>query len=552
MPTDIPPQDSRRYVCVGRYRVLAHIATGGMGAVYRALDPETGRAVALKVLPPDLVAGKANLVERFRREAQAGARLRHENIVALLEFGEAGGTYFLAMELVEGANLFEHIEEHGPLEPGEAREVLIQMARALDHAHGQGIVHRDIKPANILLARTDGRLVAKLADMGLAREVRDEEFRLTREGCTVGTIDYMSPEQARNSVSADTRSDIYSLGCTFFHMLAGVPPFHEGSLPERIYQHADAAPPDIREFSPGVSADLVRVLGRMLAKNPDDRYQTPAELLDDLLPRPQAARPERKAARPFTPRPRPTPSTDLPKPTSAAAPDVDEEGRAPTPRPSRAERVGPVARGDARVAAGQFEWAREQVLRGNRTYAVELLLACCRLDPANLEYHQALRLAPKGKSARDRTGWLDRVRGFASWVKLKLARRFGNHLQVLARGAEVLARSPEDLDTQIDMAAAAAALGLGELTLWLLEQARAQDNSSPAVNRALGRYHEGRNDYEQAIAHWERVAKAVPGDREAAAKFRDLAALRTVEQNRNRQKSERGDIGGTRRSVTSP
>ena len=150
------------------------------------------------------------------------------------------------------------------------------------HAHGLGIVHRDVKPSNFLITRKNNRTILKLTDLGLARETQTDEFRVTRAGTTVGTVDYISPEQARDSGLADIRSDIYSLGCTWFHMLAGHPPFPEGGLAERLYKHMEAEPPDIREFNPRASRQLVAVLSKMLAKKPSDRYQDPSELLHAL------------------------------------------------------------------------------------------------------------------------------------------------------------------------------------------------------------------------------------------------------------------------------
>jgi serine/threonine-protein kinase len=269
---------------IGKYEVVKRIATGGMGAVYRAVDTELDRPVALKVLNPE-IAAKQNMLDRFKREAKAAARLRHENIVAIYEIGEHNGTNFLALEFVDGVDLHEYISTKGQLPPEEARQIVIQAARALEHAHKQGIVHRDIKPSNFLIARQNERLVVKMTDLGLARtksESMEEEYRLTRAGTTVGTIDYMSPEQSRSSSAADIRSDIYSLGCTFYHMLAGRGLFCEGSLPERLTKHAEAEPPDIRDVNSAVPEGLVVILGKMLAKKPADRYQNPGELLEDL------------------------------------------------------------------------------------------------------------------------------------------------------------------------------------------------------------------------------------------------------------------------------
>ncbi|MCI0457554.1 MAG: protein kinase [Gemmataceae bacterium] len=280
MPAE-PGKGGRRPLRIGNYEVIAHIATGGMGAVYKALDTQTRRDVALKVLNPEMAA-KPIIMERFRREARAAARLSHDNIVRIYEFGEDLGTYFLALEFVDGIDLHELINRRRKLKPETARQIAIQAGRALDHAHENGLVHRDVKPSNFLITRRDGVLVVKLTDLGLVRHVSESEFRVTRDGTTVGTVDYMSPEQARNAATADIRSDIYSLGCTFYHMLAGHCPFPDGSLTERIYKHVEAPPPDVRHFNPEVPERMVAILNRMLAKKPEDRYQTPHELLLDL------------------------------------------------------------------------------------------------------------------------------------------------------------------------------------------------------------------------------------------------------------------------------
>jgi eukaryotic-like serine/threonine-protein kinase len=282
MPSDPSAPTARRPVRIGKYEVLSHIATGGMGAVYKARDVELRREVALKILPPELAA-KPALLERFKREAIHAARLRHENIVTLFECGEVGGTHYLALEFVQGIDLGDYIDRNGKLDPEEARIISLQAARALDHAHHQGIIHRDIKPSNFLLSRPKGGLLVKMTDFGLARVAGDEDFRVTRAGTTVGTIDYISPEQARDSALADIRSDLYSLGCTLFHMLAGRAPFADGGLTERLYKHIEEKPPNVLDFNPRVSPELCAVLYKLLAKKPEDRYQTPAELLDDLL-----------------------------------------------------------------------------------------------------------------------------------------------------------------------------------------------------------------------------------------------------------------------------
>ncbi len=216
---------------IGKYEVLSHVSTGGMGAVYKVIDADLNRIVALKVLADRLVDNPA-AVERFRREARNAARLNHPNIVTLYEWGKAEDAHYLAMEFVDGPDLGEYILNKGRLGPEESHAILVQAVQALDHAHRQGVVHRDIKPSNFILARQDGELIVKMTDLGLSRAISDEDFRVTRDGSTVGTVDYLSPEQSRDSSAADIRSDIYSLGCTVYHMLAGRPPFDEGGLGE--------------------------------------------------------------------------------------------------------------------------------------------------------------------------------------------------------------------------------------------------------------------------------------------------------------------------------
>jgi serine/threonine protein kinase len=281
MASESAAKGPRRNIRIGKYEVLTHIATGGMGAVYKARDTENGNEVALKVLSAEMAA-KPSMVERFRREAKHAAKLLHENVVTLHEFGEANRTYYIVMEFVDGIDLSEYSHRHGPLDPNEALDIILQGCRALDHAYQQGLVHRDIKPSNFLLTERDGRRLVKLTDLGLAREASNEEFRVTRAGTTVGTLDYMSPEQARDSGLADIRSDLYSLGGTWYHLLAGHAPFPKGGLGERLHRIMHEIPQDIRQFNPRVSEEMASVLHRLLAKRPSQRYQTPGELLRDL------------------------------------------------------------------------------------------------------------------------------------------------------------------------------------------------------------------------------------------------------------------------------
>lgn len=263
----------------GRYIIEKKLGEGGMGAVYRAVDSNLKRTVALKVLPRDKAKNDI-LVKRFQAEAQAAAQLRHKNIVCVYDSGELDGYLYIAMEYVDGIDVQDLVMRKGGLSVKRSLDIIKQVARALEHAHGQTIVHRDIKPANLLIDR-EGNV--KLADMGLARSIAEtEEAGITRAGTTVGTVDYMSPEQARDSKSADCRSDMYSLGATWYHMLAGRPLFPHGDLLNKITAHATQPPPDPRDIRPNVPESVVRIMHRMLEKKPDRRYQTPTDLLHDL------------------------------------------------------------------------------------------------------------------------------------------------------------------------------------------------------------------------------------------------------------------------------
>lgn len=266
-------------VSLGKYRLLKKIGSGGMGAVFQANDTERERTVAIKILPKDK-AKNPTLVKRFKAEAQAAANLSHENIVQVFGAGEADGYLYISMEYIEGTDVQELVSKHGVLPVKRSLDIIRQMARALDHTGTMNLAHRDIKPSNLLI-RPDGTI--KLTDLGLARFIDEQtETGITRAGYTVGTVDYMAPEQARDSKAADVRSDIYSLGCTWYFMLTGQPPYPDGSVTNKISAHALNEIPDARRMNPDVPEAIVLVINRMLAKSPEDRYQTGRELLADL------------------------------------------------------------------------------------------------------------------------------------------------------------------------------------------------------------------------------------------------------------------------------
>jgi serine/threonine-protein kinase len=525
---------------IGRYEVVAHLATGGMGEVYKARDVELGRVVALKVLPARLSENTAS-VERFRREARNAARLSHKNIVTLYDWGQDGGTWFLALEFVDGIDLNTHINARGRLEPQEAWLITVQATRALDHAFQQGITHRDIKPSNFLLARQGRKMRVKLTDLGVARAVRDEDFRVTRAGTTVGTLDYLAPEQARDSALADVRSDIYSLGCTLYHMLAGQPPFPDGGLGERLFKHMQVDPPDVRQFNADVPDGLWGVLRRMLAKRPDDRYQTPAELLDALLrlsATPEEA-PTRQTPSPEAAETGATPTaTPTPIPESTPSPRRRQHAGDPAPQaappldPYEGEALGVTAE-QRQVAARQFARACEVLATGNqeKSYAYELLLSCCRLDPANIACRRELRHLGSELYHRQGLGrWLSPLRTLASKTRLKAARHAGDYRKVLEYGEAVLARSPEDVATHLDMAESAAGLKLFYLETWLLEQARKEAPDNADVLRRLAGAYERGNELDRAVKVWENVRKVAPLDPEAGRKINALSAQSTIDR----------------------
>ena len=271
---------------LGNYIVLDKLGQGGMGNVFKARHRRMRRIVCVKVLR---AAGRRSptIMERFRREAHTVAALKHPNFVVAHDAGDADGIPFLVMEFIEGRDLGCLVRDSGPLAPAEVIDTIRQTAEALNYAHGAGVVHRDIKPHNLL---PDEGGTVKILDMGLARfdAYMDEggdatrHAAMTNSGVVMGTVDYMSPEQAVNSRNANAASDIYSLGCTMYFLLSGKPIFSGDTLMEKLVAHREQAIPSLGQISKDVSPGLEAVFRKMVAKKPEDRYARMSDVAADL------------------------------------------------------------------------------------------------------------------------------------------------------------------------------------------------------------------------------------------------------------------------------
>jgi serine/threonine protein kinase len=265
---------------MGNYDILDRIGAGGMGTVFKARHRRMKRVVALKVLSRE-VAQTERFAQRFQREVETIARLYHPNIVMAYDADEGADGPFLVMEFIDGRDLDSEVAKAGPLPVADAVECVIQAARGLEYAHARGIVHRDIKPANLL---RDAEGVVKVADLGLARlnAADGGSTSLTQAGMVVGTAQYMAPEQAVDSGQVDHRADIYSLGCTLYYLLAGSSPYRAASIMAMLLKHRDAPIPDLCEARPDIPPELHTVFRLMVAKAPEDRYPSMAEVVRDL------------------------------------------------------------------------------------------------------------------------------------------------------------------------------------------------------------------------------------------------------------------------------
>jgi serine/threonine protein kinase len=267
---------------LGNYVLLDRLGEGGMGMVFKAEHRRMKRLVALKVLSPNYTKTPAAL-QRFQREVEAVAKLEHPNIVTAYDADQSGDTHFLVMHYVAGENLGAIVRRHGPLTVADAVNTIVQAARGLEYAHSRGVIHRDIKPQNLLL---DESGTVKILDLGLARfeptGFETGQTSLTQSGTFMGTVDFVSPEQALGGKHADRRSDVYSLGCTLFYLLTATPMYAGDTLMSKVQAHREGTIPSLTALRPEVPPALDAIFRRMVAKRADDRYQTMVGLLRDL------------------------------------------------------------------------------------------------------------------------------------------------------------------------------------------------------------------------------------------------------------------------------
>ncbi|WP_435015306.1 serine/threonine-protein kinase [Tundrisphaera sp. TA3] len=265
---------------LGDYRILRALGEGGMGKVYLAAHKDDGQRVAIKVLPPGRARDGGQALLRFRREMTLSRRATHPNLARTIDVGQDGNVHFMILEYVPGESLYQLVKQKhgGPLRVPDAARFFLKVIDGLEAAHEAGLIHRDIKPSNLMVTPEGD---ARILDLGLAR-AEDEDRPLTREHVVIGTLDYASPEQLGNAASADRRSDLYSLGCTIYFSLAGRPPFEGGDVVNKIFKQKMDEPDPLEQVARGVPAAFAAIVRKLMAKQPEDRYQTCAELRVDL------------------------------------------------------------------------------------------------------------------------------------------------------------------------------------------------------------------------------------------------------------------------------
>jgi serine/threonine protein kinase len=267
---------------LGPFHVLAPLGRGGMGTVYLARDSRSDQLVALKVLPPKRAREEERVLTRFRREMEMCRRVAHPHLAWAYDVGLCQGVHYIALEYIPGKSLYRLVTDEGPLEVSRAARLFAEVASALDHAHNQGLVHRDLKPSNIIITPHDH---AKVLDLGLALvqgEAPSDREVVGGRGYVIGTMDYIAPEQAENSATVNARSDIYSLGCALYFALTGQPPFPGGTPVAKIQRHRSEEPLPVPQLNAAVPPAFIGLLRKMMAKNPEQRFASAAEVEEKL------------------------------------------------------------------------------------------------------------------------------------------------------------------------------------------------------------------------------------------------------------------------------
>ena len=394
-----------RELCIGPYVVVAKVGEGGMGVVYKAIQRALGRVVALKVLKCDRLASP-RAVRRFQREAQVTAQLNHPNIVGAYDLGQADNRLYLVMEFVYGNNLMQRVEKKGPLHVSLACDYIRQTAIGMHYAHQRGMIHRDLKPQNLMLTRD--KTTVKILDLGLARMIGEDAAALygatqiTQDGAIIGSLDFMAPEQAANARGVDARADLYSIGCTFYYLLTGRVPFPGGAAIEKISLHRNTHPVPVDAIRTATPAAVVQVVNRLMAKDPDDRFESCRELIsaiDQIVGRKSEPQPIPARSRQPSPSPSPSPqldeaNSDRPLSTGSSVPSsrpLTGSSLPPTQVTTAAiEETAPPTKLDAGVTKEEMvmptpmpDQAREST-RKSRNWALAIGMACVIVGCLNL------------------------------------------------------------------------------------------------------------------------------------------------------------------------
>ncbi len=370
----------------GDYIVLDKIGSGGIGQVFKAENRRTGELVALKLLRATFTKSE-RAVARFYREADTAARLKHRNLISVVDAGEKSGLHFLVMELVEGRDVRSLVKEKGPLPVATAIDIIMQAARGLECAHQNGVIHRDIKPANLLF-QNNGRVV--VLDLGLARlddptddSEGEDNQRLTMPGHFLGTLDYVSPEQTADAHEVTERSDVYSLGCTLYYLLTGQPPYRRDNASLILFAHCQDPIPNLAEFALGVSERLEELFQGMMAKKAADRVATMTDVIAEL----EACRHELAGGQP-------APAQRAVRPVAAqAVVSSDPSEIAREIREERTLELSPISIDD-----------EEEVDSPAATTTPDTLAATFR-EISEADFTEVNQLAPSRKRRKSRMGW---------------------------------------------------------------------------------------------------------------------------------------------------